>query len=865
MPTVTDEQRMPTGINGAPPGSLSAAPWRDKVTVGTLLDRLELERLEISNRLTVDRKRRADLGQFLTPAGVAHFMATMLRVPNPPEELRLLDAGGGSGILTAAVVATLCARPRSTRPNALHATVWEIDERLSGDLERTFDHCRRVCDASGVRFAGTLRHENFIFAAAHVIHGGLFPPKEEPRFHVAILNPPYRKLRSESAERKVLNAVGIETSNLYSAFVWLALELLTDGGELVAITPRSFMNGSYFRPFRKALASALAFRRVHVYDARDVAFADDAVLQENVIFHGIRKGVHEKVTITTSHGPSDAGLVERTIDPSELILPNDPSCVLHVVADEIDALIAKQMRALPHTLASLEVSVSTGRVVGFRAKDRLRVEARAGDAPLIMPRHFAQGFVSWPKAAGAKPNALAVSGSNDDLLLPAGWYVLVHRFSAKEEKRRVVAAVYDPARVDADVVAFDNKLNVLHGGKVGLPEDLAKGLAAFLNSTVIDAYFRQFSGHTQVNADDLRSLRFPDAADLELLGRHVKRTMPTLDEIDHLIREEIPAMNAGDDPVAVKRRVQLAEAALKAMGAPRAQLNERSALTLLGLLDLTPLTPWSDAGAPLRGVTELMDWMATNYGKQYAPNTRETIRRSTLHQFIDMGLVLRNPDDFRRPPNSPRNVYQIEPSALALLQSFETESWASRLASYLASMEAVNRLRETPRQMEYIPVTLPNGEFLRLTAGGQNVLVKEVLEQFAPRFTPGGTVVYVGDAAEKHLRYQDQYLKRLGVEIDPHGKMPDVVIHYVEPNWLILIEAVTSHGPVNLLRHNQLKDLFAGSTAGLVFVTTFLDRAAMRDYLPDIAWETEVWVADAPEHLIHFDGERFLGPYESTE
>ena len=835
------------------------------VTGDTLLDRLDLERLEISNRLAVDPERRAGLGQFLTPAGVARFMAAMLEAPWRREELRLLDAGGGSGILTAAAVAELCARPPSTRPDALHATVWEIDERLVTDIHRTFGHCRGVCDAAGVRFTGILRQENFILEAARLlVHGGLFAPQVATSFHAAILNPPYRKLGSGSAERAAMSAVGIETSNLYSAFVWLALRLLEDGGELVAITPRSFMNGSYFRPFRQMLASELGFRRVHVYDARDVAFAGDAVLQENVIFHGVRGGGRGKITVTTSYGPGDAGLAERTIDSTELILPTDPACVLHVVPDVVDARIAERMQALPHTLAGLGVRVSTGRVVGFRARERLRAEPRKGDAPLIMPRHFAHGFVTWPKAAGSKPNALAVSGFDDELLLPSGWYVLVHRFSSKEEKKRVVAALYDPTRVTAQGVAFDNKLNVLHAGNVGLSEGLAKGLAVFLNSTALDAYFRQFSGHTQVNANDLRSLRVPTTSDLEHLGRYVKREIPTQDEIDHLVREEIPAMNGGDDPVAVRRRARTAEEVLRAIGAPRGQCNERSALTLLGLLDLRPEAPWSDAKAPLRGVTALMDWMAEHYGKRYAPNTRETIRRFTLHQFIQMGLVLHNPDDPRRPPNSPSTVYQIEPSALALLQSFGAEAWDHNLALYLASMAGINRLRNPPRQMPHIPVTLPNGQTLELTAGGQNVLVKEIVEQFAPRFTPGGYVIYVGDTGEKHRLYEVAYLRGLGVEIDPHGKMPDVVIHDVERNWLILIEAVTSHGPVNLLRHNQLKDLFAESTAGLVFVTTFLDRKAMREYLPDIAWETEVWVADAPEHLIHFDGERFLGPYGNS-
>lgn len=662
---------------------LLGPPGHAGVTAATLLDRLDLERLALSSRAAAAPGRRARLGQFFTPADVARFMAGMLRVPRPPRQFRLLDAGGGSGMLTAAVVAALCARPPSRRPAALTATVWEIDDRVVADLARTFERCRTICDAAGIRFTGTLRQENFVVAAAGLLNGaGLFPRRDGLRFHAAILNPPYRKLRSDSPERRAMSGAGIETSNLYSAFVWLALELLEEGGELVAITPRSFMNGTYFRPFRRALARDLAFRRVHVYDARDAAFAGDAVLQENVVFHGVRRGTHRKVRLSTSCGPFDAGLAERTIDADELILPDDPACVLHVAPDGIDARIACRMRALPHTLAGHGVRVSTGRVVGFRARDRLRVEAGPGDAPLIMPRHFGDGFVAWPRASALKPNALAVSDPRDDLLLPTGWYVLVRRFSAKEEKRRVVAAIHDPARVDAPAVAFDNKLNVLHRAGAGLPEDLAKGLAVFLNSTAVDAYFRQFSGHTQVNAEDLRALPFPCAADLRRVGRRIDRSMPPQDEIDRLVQQEIAVMSREDDPVAVRRRVQAAQAVLKTLGAPSAQRNERSALTLLGLLDLAPAAPWSDARAPLRGVTALIDWMAEHYDKQYAPNTRETIRRQTLHQFIEMGLVALNPDDPGRPPNSPRNAYQITPSALKLLRGFETTEWDRRLTAY---------------------------------------------------------------------------------------------------------------------------------------------------------------------------------------
>ena len=857
------------GATGCPPTS-PAVPRRPTsratVTAANLLERLDIERPGLTHRSTADAGRRAGPGQFFTPIGVARFMASMLQVRKPPEALRILDPGGGSGVLTAATVAELCRRPERSRPAALHATVWEIDARLAGDLDRTFEHCRAVCAKAEVDFQGEHRQGNFILDAAAWADGpDLLESEPHPGFHAAIMNPPYRKLGSDSAERSRLDAAGIETSNLYSAFVWLALELLADGGELVAITPRSFMNGSYFRPFRQALSRELAFRRVHVYDDRNSAFAEDGVLQENVIFHGIRGAGPGAIRITTSPGPADDGLLERTVEPAELILPDDPDRVLHVVPDEIDAKIAANMRRLPHTLAGLGVFVSTGRVVGFRAKERLRADAASGDAPLILPGHFAHGFVAWPKASGAKPNALAAAGPGDDLLLPAGWYVLVNRFSAKEERRRVVAALYDPARIDADRVAFDNKLNVLHRGSAGLPEHLAKGLAVFLNSTAVDAYFRQFSGHTQVNAGDLRSLRFPPADVLDRLGRRIGGILPAQEEIDRLVGQEIPEMNEGGDPIRVKEKVDAAKAVLKALGAPRAQRNDRSALTLLGLLDLGPADPWRDASAPLRGVTELMDWMASSYGKRYAPNTRETIRRSTLHPFVRMGLVLLNPDDPSRPTNSPKNVYRIELGALALLRRYGADEWDGALATWLESVEGRNRLMGRVRAMQRIPVALPDGQRFELTPGGQNVLVKEIVEEFAPRFTPGGYVVYVGDAGRKHLVYDERYMQKLGVEIAPHGRMPDVVIHHVERNRIVLIEAVTSHGPVNVLRHNQIEDLFAGAAAGLVFVTAFLDRAAMRGYLPEIAWETEVWVADSPDHLIHFDGERFLGPCESGE
>lgn len=312
----------------------------------------------------------------------------------------------------------------------------------------------------------------------------------------------------------------------------------------------------------------------------------------------------------------------------------------------------------------------------------------------------------------------------------------------------------------------------------------------------------------------------------------------------------------------IQKSVEQALEVLISLGLPRQQQNERSALTLLSLLNLKPNDDWKDAQAPLMGITPMMEFFAEHYGKQYAPNTRETVRRQTVHQFLQAALIVSNPDKPSRPTNSPKAVYQIEPSALKLLREFGNSEWPQEVKKYLRSVESLKKQYAREREMLRIPVHLANGEEIRLSPGGQNVLVKKIIDDFCALFTPDGEVIYVGDTQEKWAYFNKTALLKLGVEIEEHGKMPDVVVHHVKKNWLVLIEAVTSHGPVNPKRRQELKELFAESKVGLVYVTAFLDRRTMFKYLEDISWETEVWVAESPTHLIHFNGERFLGPYD---
>jgi hypothetical protein len=291
------------------------------------------------------------------------------------------------------------------------------------------------------------------------------------------------------------------------------------------------------------------------------------------------------------------------------------------------------------------------------------------------------------------------------------------------------------------------------------------------------------------------------------------------------------------------------------------QRNEIAAYTLLALLNLRPDVSWAEAEAPLRGITPVIDFIADAYGVRYAPNTRETIRDDAVKFFVEAGLLLRNPDDPNRPTNSGKTVYQIEPSALALLRKIGTNGWLPALKKYLASREGLKHEIARKRNLARVPVTLPDGSQVALSPGGQNPLIKAIIEQFCPAFAPGGVVIYIGDTENKFVHLETDSLTLLGVTLDSAAKIPDVIIHYTAKSWLLLIEAVTSAGPVDGKRRKELKELFAGCKAGLVFVTAFETRRTMQSFLSHIAWESEVWIAEDPDHMIHFNGERFLGPY----
>ncbi len=323
----------------------------------------------------------------------------------------------------------------------------------------------------------------------------------------------------------------------------------------------------------------------------------------------------------------------------------------------------------------------------------------------------------------------------------------------------------------------------------------------------------------------------------------------------------MPADKSKGKAIARKQRLAEAIEVLTALQFGPKQRNDTAAYTLLALLDLQPEALWAEAQAPLRGITPIISFIATAYGVRYAPNTRETIRDDAVKFFTEEGLLLRNPDDPNRSTNSGKTVYQIEPSALALLRKAGTLEWQSALQRYLISRESIKNEIARKRVSARVPVTLPNGSQVALSPGGQNPLIKAIIEHFCPIFAPGGVVIYIGDTENKFVHLEAAELSTLGVTLDSAAKIPDVIVYYAAKNWLLLIEAVTSAGPVDGKRRKELKELFAGCKAGLVFVTAFETRQTMQRFVSQIAWESEVWIAEDTDHMIHFNGQRFLGPY----
>ncbi|MBI5450144.1 MAG: Eco57I restriction-modification methylase domain-containing protein [Gammaproteobacteria bacterium] len=467
-----------------------------------LLDHADNVRRKVAPLTT--QKHKAEFGQFMTPSSVARFMASLF----PASTLKtctLLDAGAGVGALSCAFLDRWAMGDFGFAK--VEAYAYEIDPALRIHLAQTL-----------AAYGKRLPVKSQIMTNDFIEHAAILCKQGRRSFTHAILNPPYKKINSHSEHRLALRTVGIETVNLYSAFVALAVELAAPGGQIVAIIPRSFCNGPYYRPFRDFVLERTAIRHMHLFDSRNKAFKDDAVLQENIILLLERGGQQGDVTVTTSTDDRFDDLVTHTHPFNRIVFPDDSERFIHVpISQERNAI--ELSTAIRYSLENVGVKVSTGPVVDFRLKEHLREMPESGTVPLLYPAHFSGQNIEWPKPGSKKPNAIRRNAETEKWFYPNGFYCVVRRFSSKEEKRRIIASVVQPNTFgNSEMLGLENHLNVYHENRRGLPEALARGLAMYLNTTGVDENFRRSSGHTQVNATDLRMMKYPSRDALIALG-----------------------------------------------------------------------------------------------------------------------------------------------------------------------------------------------------------------------------------------------------------------------------------------------------------------------------------------------------------
>lgn len=447
-------------------------------------------------------------------------------------------------MLSAALVARLL---RDVPSLQIELVAIEVDESLEELLIETLDDCLQTAEYLGTSLSYTSIIGDFLelsILGNETCSGVLDQP-----FDIVIMNPPYRKISRNSPEGMLLSSAQRYTPNMYASFILFALDYLAPGGQIVSINPRSFANGTYFANFRMEFNHRVALDHLHLFDSRTAVFSDSNVLQETVVICGTLEGVKGKVVISTSHGDAMMGST-RIVEYEDVVSSSDPYGYVRIAASEEEIHAVEVLSSLSGRLGSIDVSVSTGKVVDFRNWPRIFPKDVPQSIPLVYPQNLTQGKIQWP-ILGRKQQWLKNSAEDANLALPEGTYVVVKRFTAKEEPRRIVAGIWEP-KICEGPVAFENHLNVVNLRGGGLDHDFAVGLCLWLNSSIVDSYFRTISGSTQANASDLIAIPYPEFGDLQRLGQSYPDTsMPKQKEIDEIVaplyRNDCGATRIGPD------------------------------------------------------------------------------------------------------------------------------------------------------------------------------------------------------------------------------------------------------------------------------------------------------------------------------
>lgn len=818
---------------------------------------------------------RKVFGQFLTPPIIARYLARQLGPIHDGDHI--LEPAIGSGVLVCAVIErVLQNRVEDAAPMTLWIDGYEVDPELAQAARTSLEHARELAARCGITLRTTVQEVDFV--AAHTSPGPLFPLTDAQYYDHIIANPPYFKLNKQDPRVQAMLAQANGYTNIYTLFIALALKLLAPAAQASFIIPRSFCSGAYFSAFRKHFIQQALPVAVHLFEARDMVFEHGDVLQENVILTFQRRPRSGttipsfQVAISTSRNAAD--LEKETsgqmIDASLFLGRLNGSLFFRLPVGALDKDLVQVVDSWKGSLHQYGLEVSTGPVVAFRAREYLVDKALVdtGQAvPLLWMQNVQAQAIEWPVERRNKPQGILLK-AGEKLLVPLNNCVLLRRFSAKEERRRLIAAPFLATHFAqyGTQLGLENHLNYIYRQNGALADEEVVGLSALLNSALIDRYFRILNGNTQVNATELRALPLPPQTVIRQLGHAITQAggAADLDAFTFDVLREAGYLPPDFPTIRETRitmgKIQEAQQILENLGLPPAQQNEISALTLLVLAQLSETTPWDQAQRCSLRIHDMLGEMKKHYDRDYAENTRETVRRQVIHQFQQAGLVLRNPDEPGLPTNSPRTHYALSDLAIQTLQAYGTPEWESAVQEFNRRKGTLLEVYQKVRDQHKVPLRLADGQTFYLSPGEHNELQALVIQEFGPRFAPGATVIYLGDTANKKLILEEELFTSLGIPAPDHDKLPDVVLFDAKRNWLFLIEAVTSHGPLSPKRHVELSEMFKRCSVGLVYVTAFLDFATFKSFLSEIAWETEVWVAEIADHLVHFNGDRFLGP-----
>ena len=785
----------------------------------------------------VKREDRKNIGQFFTCESTARYMASLFDFSVLNTTVKILDPGAGSGILSAAVLERL---EKSEKVKNIELTCFETDDKILTLLKNNLNFCK---EKSKKNVKINIIAENYITTQYLEFNNNLCAEQNPKKFDYIISNPPYIKLDKKAIEALSMPSICYGAPNLYFLFAAMSLFNLKDNAEMVYIMPRSWTSGAYFYKFREYLLNNGCLEHIHLFLSRDKVFETEKVLQETMVIKIKKTRIkNDSITITTSKGNNFDECTYIDVKYDDIVTGKNK--YVYLITSDKEVEVIEKINQFKYTLPEIGLKMKTGLTVDFRNKQLLCDVPKNNTVPLFYSQHIKNGKIIFP----LKKKGEYITTDKSSLLQINKNYLFIKRFTAKEEKRRLQCGIYLSKEFSQyKEISTQNKINFIESDKQ-LSEEIVFGLYVIFNSYLYDSYYRILNGSTQVNSTEFNTIPVPSLEIIEKMGIDLLKNGNFDEETcDNILLKYLEENKMS--------KLEEARDIIQLLGVPQRQQADLCCYVLLAMAGLNEAATWNSAKNDWIRIHDIITFIKDNYGIAYAENSRETFRKQAIHHFRNAAFI----EDNGKATNSPNYRYRLTNEMLHLIKTYKTNNWKKQLKMFLDNHNTLISIYASKKKMQKMPVKI-NGVNFTFSTGSHNQLQKSILEEFAPRFAPDSECLYVGDTIEKDLVKNVDKLHELGFTITLHDKMPDVVLYSKDKNWLYFIEAVTSVGPMEPKRIKELEEMTIGVTAGKIYVTAFLDFKTFKKFSETLAWETEVWIAEIPDHMIHLNGDKFLGP-----